>query len=126
MERKPAETKQKLAVARGPARKPSPIPQRAKFLRKFNVGGKKRKQSPLVPTNLKGKGEMVTEPPKEVEKAQEAEGEQKMEEGREEGREDVTAGRESLQTSVETQPVKELKVHVHMMCLFTDTVITSV
>ena len=44
MELKPVGMEQRLTVAKETAHKASPIPQRAKFLRKFNKNGKKKKQ----------------------------------------------------------------------------------
>ncbi|CAI8021499.1 Villin-1 [Geodia barretti] len=100
MEPKPVRTEQRLSVAKETTHKASPIPKRAKFLRKFSKkGGKKKQQLPPVPAKKK-------EVESVVEEKMEREVEEKMEEG---GREDVTAaGRElSLDTQ---QHVKEMKL----------------
>lgn len=105
MEQKPDELGLRLMVAKTTStHKASPIPQRAKFLRKFNIGGKK-KNSSMAPTQEgERQGENIKGPPQKEE-------EQEMEEEeREEGREDVTAIRQPLLDSIETQPVKEMKV----------------
>lgn len=109
MEQKPDELEQRLVVAKVTStHKASPIPQRAKFLRKFNVGGRK-KISSMAPTQEGGRqGENKKGPPqKEIEQEME---EEEREEGRDEGREDVTANGDPLLGSMETQPVKEMKV----------------
>lgn len=106
MEQKPNELERRLVVSKVTStHKASPIPQRAKFLRKFNVGSKKKNSSTVAPTQEGGRGGENKKEPPEKEMEQEME-----EEGREEGREDVTANGDPLLASMETQPVKEMKV----------------
>ena len=89
MEQKPAGVEQRLTVAKATNHKASPIPQRAKFLRKFNKGGKKKALAPTRKKEDRGTEE------KKV---------------REEGREDVTAaGREGAVSMETQQPIKEVK-----------------
>ena len=123
---------QRLGVPHSQPHKPSPIPQRAKFLKKFNVGGKKK--SPVAPKGERagkraGKEESRVQEGKEEEKGREGDmkmevgeiegGRDEEEEGEREG-EEGEKGREGLgretevekhQEAMETQPVKEeLKV----------------
>lgn len=105
MEQKPDELGQRLVVAKTTStHKASPIPQRAKFLRKFNIGGKRRNSS-MAPTQDGERQGGNKKGPPQKEKEQEME-----EEEREEGREDVTAVGKPPLDSLETQPVKEMKV----------------
>ena len=117
---------QRLGVPHSQPHKPSPIPQRAKFLKKFNVGGKKK--SPVSPKGERpgkraGKEESRVQEGKEEEEKGRG-GDMKMEVGEIEGgrdeEEEGEKGREGLgreteiekhQEAMETQPVKEeLKV----------------
>ena len=99
MEPKPVRTEQSLSVAKETTHKASPIPKRAKFLRKFNKkGGKKKQQPSPVPAKKK-------EVESGVEEKMEREVEEKMGEG---GREDVTAAGRELSLNTQQQ-VKEMK-----------------
>ena len=102
MEQKPDAMEQRLKVAKTTTHKASPIPQRAKFLLKFNMGGKKK----TTTAQVEKKAKIKRDPSRDEEKKEE---EMEVEE-RERGREDMTAGGEPPQGSMDTQPVKEMKV----------------
>lgn len=91
-----------LKVAKATTHKASPIPQRAKFLRKFNLGGKKKYSRP-PPTQEKRQLGVKIEPPRE---------EKRETEVMLETREDVTiTNKDMASDSIDTQqPVKEMKV----------------
>ena len=91
---------QRLNVAKATTHKASPIPQRAKFLRKFNVGGKKKTQGAAATTQEGVRGRIKKGPPQEVAGRGEV---MELEE-----REDVTANTEPQPHT--RQPVREMKV----------------
>ena len=94
---------QRLTVAKATSHKASPIPQRAKFLRKFGKKGGKKAPAPVKKKEKKEAGEREVE-----DKMAE---ERKREKIAEEGREDVTAAGREIPASLDTQqPVKEMKV----------------
>ena len=120
---------QRLGVPHGQPHKPSPIPQRAKFLKKFNVGGKKK--SPVAPKGEKpgkrvGKGEKKVGGKEEERVGKEDvkmevgeiegrgdEEEEEVEEEEEEGREMEV---EKHQEAMKTQPVKEEQKVITSCC----------
>ena len=112
MEQKPARQEERLAVAKATTHKASPIPHRAKFLRKFNLGGKKKGPGPTPTTQGGGQreGERDLSQEREEERREEV-----ME--AEEEREDVTVNGELSTDDSTQQPVKEMKVrtgHTYM------------
>lgn len=95
---------QRLTVAKATSHKASPIPQRAKFLRKFGKKGVKKAPAPVKKKEKNETGEREAED----KMAEERKREDKMAEG---GREDVTATGREIPVSLDTQqPVKEMKV----------------
>ena len=95
MEPKPAGVEQRLTVAKATTHKASPIPQRAKFIKKFNkVGGVGKDKKKKISVERKEQSKLPAE--REV-------GDETKDGGREEVIETVT-------DSIASSPVREMKV----------------
>ena len=104
----PAKEDRGLNVAKTPTHKASPIPQRAKFLRKFNLGGKKKISDTRSPIQEKGQSGVKRKTGKEDEG-------QVKEMTEVEEREDVTgkSGEKAQESVGAQQPVKDMKVNCY-------------
>ena len=114
MEQKSVRTEQRLAVTKATNHKASPIPKRAKFLRKFSKKGVKKSKQQFAPVGSPSKTESGAEEKMEAEgRGEVRKGEEEEERGGEEGewRVDVTAPDKELPLDTQ-QPINEMKVQV--------------